>query len=144
VTIPARSTEAARTKPERQSPVAALFVAVGLVAAPIVRPTAAFSPDGSSATPSMSQPHRRLSTSLGSVIQTSVTSPAGIALQLVMLAGLVALLRVDWARILTSRQTNGAPHGTTNSLPIQGRCSERRHRSLKRWRPAAAPPSASS
>lgn len=37
---------------------------------------------------------------LGEIVGDSLTSPLGIALQLVMLAGLVLLVRLDWARIL--------------------------------------------
>ena len=37
--------------------------------------------------------------SLGSIVQGSLTSLKSIALQVLSLAGLVALLRVDWARI---------------------------------------------
>ncbi len=40
---------------------------------------------------------------LGQVIGDSLTSPLGIALQILMLAGLVALLRLDWRRILEPR-----------------------------------------
>jgi hypothetical protein len=34
------------------------------------------------------------------VISDSLTSPLGIALQVAMLAALVALLRVDWAAVI--------------------------------------------
>ena len=40
---------------------------------------------------------------LGGVLTRGLTSPIGIALQLVMLAALVALLRVDWGRVLEQR-----------------------------------------
>ena len=42
--------------------------------------------------------------SLGSVFQKAFTSPLGIALQVIMLAGLVALVRVDWAKVLNRRR----------------------------------------
>ena len=38
---------------------------------------------------------------LGATFRDALTSPLGIALQVVMLAGLVALAKVDWTRILT-------------------------------------------
>jgi hypothetical protein len=38
--------------------------------------------------------------SLGDVFEDSLTSPLGLTLQLAMLAALVALLRVDWTRVL--------------------------------------------
>ena len=40
---------------------------------------------------------------LGTILQSGFTSPPGITLQLLMLAGLVALVRIDWTRILTHR-----------------------------------------
>jgi hypothetical protein len=46
--------------------------------------------------------------SLGSVITDSIKSPLGIGLQVAMLAGLVALVRVDWAAVIAKRR-----HGTT-------------------------------
>lgn len=36
-------------------------------------------------------------TSLGDVFRSSLTSPWGIAIQLLLLAGLVAMLKIDWA-----------------------------------------------
>lgn len=39
-------------------------------------------------------------TSLGDVFRESLTSPLGIALQVVMLAALVALAKVDWTKVL--------------------------------------------
>lgn len=52
--------------------------------------------------------------SLGSIIKNSFTSPAGIALQVAMLAGLVALIRVDWAKLLTRKHTHPGPDGENN------------------------------
>lgn len=37
-------------------------------------------------------------TSLGDIFRESLTSPWGIAIQLVLLAGLVALVKIDWTR----------------------------------------------
>ncbi|MEO5494703.1 MAG: hypothetical protein ABIR08_11850 [Sphingomonas sp.] len=42
--------------------------------------------------------HRLRETSLGDVFRRNLTSPWGIALQLVMLGGLVALSQIDWER----------------------------------------------
>lgn len=39
-------------------------------------------------------------TSLGDIFRESLTSPLGIALQVLLLAALVALAKVDWARVL--------------------------------------------
>jgi hypothetical protein len=38
-------------------------------------------------------------TSLGEVFRQSLSSPWGIAINLVLLGGLVAMLKIDWARI---------------------------------------------
>jgi len=38
-------------------------------------------------------------TSLGDTVRASLTSPIGIAVQLVMLAGLIAFARIDWTRV---------------------------------------------
>ena len=48
--------------------------------------------------------------SLGDVVADSLSSPGGIALQVAMLVALVALVRVDWARVLAGR--SGDAHGT--------------------------------
>ena len=45
--------------------------------------------------------------SLGDVFEDSLTSPAGIGLQIVMLAALVVLLRVDWTRVLLHHTQGG-------------------------------------
>jgi len=39
-------------------------------------------------------------TSMGEAFRDMLTSPLGIAVQMVMLAGLVALARIDWAKLL--------------------------------------------
>ncbi len=51
-------------------------------------------------------PHSRIAAkhSLGSILQSACTSPRGIRLQLLMLAGLVALPGLGWTRILTRRR----------------------------------------
>jgi hypothetical protein len=81
-------------------PSAQLFVAAGLVDAPILPLTAAFFAGrlvSYSIYVAAASAARR---SLGSIITDAFTSPAGIALQIVMLGGLVALMRVDWVRLL--------------------------------------------
>jgi uncharacterized membrane protein YdjX (TVP38/TMEM64 family) len=40
---------------------------------------------------------------LGQTFRDALTSPLGIGLQVVMLAGLVALARIDWAKLLAKR-----------------------------------------
>jgi hypothetical protein len=44
--------------------------------------------------------------SFGGAVLDGITSPIGIAIQLVALAALVALLRLDWTRILPPRPTD--------------------------------------
>jgi uncharacterized membrane protein YdjX (TVP38/TMEM64 family) len=44
--------------------------------------------------------HTIRATSLGEVLRSSLTSPWGIALQVAMLAGIVALTRIDWRKRL--------------------------------------------
>ncbi|MGA9857974.1 MAG: hypothetical protein WBQ18_08925 [Solirubrobacteraceae bacterium] len=92
-------------------PSAQLFVAAGLVDAPILPLTAAFFAGrlvSYSIYVGAASAARR---GLGSIITDAFTSPAGIALQLVMLGGLVALMRVDWVRLLKRRRdhTGSAP-----------------------------------
>ena len=45
--------------------------------------------------------------SLGSTFGKAFVSPWGIALQVAMLAGLVLLLRVDWAKLIARRAHRG-------------------------------------
>lgn len=40
---------------------------------------------------------------LGDAFEQAISSPVGIALQVVMLAGLVALARIDWAKVLAKK-----------------------------------------
>jgi hypothetical protein len=84
-------------------PSAQLFLAAGLLTVPLVPLTAVFfagrlvSYSIYVAAGSLAQ-H-----SLGGVLSNALGSPVGIALQLVMLAALVALYRVDWERMLARR-----------------------------------------
>ena len=56
--------------------------------------------------------------SLGTILKGAITSPLGIALQLLMLGGLVALVRIDWTRILTRRSGDSDPKaGRGNTTP---------------------------
>jgi membrane protein YqaA with SNARE-associated domain len=88
-------------------PSAQLFVAAGLVAAPLVPLTAAFFTGRLVSYSIYVGAASAAKHSLGSILRDSFTSPAGIAVQVVMLVGLVALLRVDWARILTRGRPTG-------------------------------------
>ncbi len=84
-------------------PSAQLFIAAGLVNVRLIPLTAAFFTGrlvsyslyvGAAAT---------AEASLGQVVSDSLTSPMGIALQAMMLIGLVALVRIDWSKALARR-----------------------------------------
>lgn len=85
-------------------PSAQLFIAAGLVAVPIVPLTAAFFAGRLVSYSLYVTAASALKHSLGSIITGAFTSPLGIALQIVMLAGLVALMRIDWAKRLSARR----------------------------------------
>jgi membrane protein YqaA with SNARE-associated domain len=85
-------------------PSAQLFVAAGLLAAPLVPLTAAFFAGRLVSYSLYVTAASAAKHSLGSVVTGSLTSPIGIAIQVAMLIGLVALVRLDWAAILTARQ----------------------------------------
>ena len=81
-------------------PSAQLFAAVGLAGVPIGAFTLAFF-SGRLVSYSIyaGSAHLIEEMTLGDAFRESLTSPLGIALQLVMLAGLVALARIDWEKV---------------------------------------------
>jgi len=84
-------------------PSAQLFVAAGLLTVPLLPLTAAFF-SGRLVSYSIYVSGASLAEkNLGDTFTDSLTSPVGLALQVVMLVLLVALLRVDWARLLSGR-----------------------------------------
>jgi len=89
-------------------PSAQLFIAAGLLDAPLVPLTAAFFAGRLVSYSIYVAAASAAKHSLGSIVQGSFTSPVGIGLQVLMLVGVVALLRVDWARILTGRRGSAA------------------------------------
>jgi hypothetical protein len=91
-------------------PSAQLFVAAGLVAAPLVPLTAAFFAGRLVSYSLYVTAASAAEHSLGSIVTNSLTSPIGITVQVVMLAGIVALVRMDWADLL-SRQRAGPEYG---------------------------------
>ena len=82
-------------------PSAQLFVAAGLLGAPLVHLTAAFFAGRLVSYSIYVTAASAAKHSFGSILKATFTSPLGIALQVLMLAALVALLRVDWARALS-------------------------------------------
>ena len=84
-------------------PSAQLFVAAGLVAAPLLPLTLAFFAGRLVSYSVYVAAASAAKHSFGSIVGRSFTSPLGVALQLLMLAALVVLLRVDWGRVLSRR-----------------------------------------
>ena len=121
-------------------PSAQLFVAAGLVDAPLVPLTAAFFAGRLVSYTIYVTAASAAKQSLGSIVQSSFTSPFGIALQLLMLAGLIALLRIDWARILTGRR---GPHDRERQAREPARQVSRNARPHARHAHARTPPAPS-
>jgi hypothetical protein len=81
-------------------PSAQLFIAAGLLGAPLVPLTAAFFTGRLVSYSLYVGAASAAGASLEALADDALGSPLGIALQLLMLAGLVALVRVDWGRLL--------------------------------------------
>lgn len=81
-------------------PSAQLFAAVGLAGIPIAAFTAAFFA-GRLVSYSIYAGSAQLivQSSLGDVFRESLSSPLGIAMQVILLIGLVLLVRIDWERL---------------------------------------------
>lgn len=88
-------------------PSAQLFVAAGLVGAPLIPVTAVFFAGRLVSYTIYVSAASAARHSLGSILESSFRSPLGIAIQVLMLAGLLLLLRLDWARLLTRGMTRG-------------------------------------
>lgn len=101
-------------------PSSQLFIGAGLVAVPIVPLTAAFFTGRLISYSIYVTAASAVKHSLGSTIMSAFTSPLGIALQVVMLAALVALMRIDWAKLLT-RRTERPAHGQPSDSPAGAR-----------------------
>ena len=89
-------------------PSAQLFIAAGVTGMALVPLTAAFFAGRIVSYSIYVGAASAVSKSLGSTLLDALRSPWGIALQVVMLAGLVALVRIDWARVLRHRATRRA------------------------------------
>ncbi|MDF7775760.1 hypothetical protein P1X14_10925 [Sphingomonas sp. AOB5] len=82
-----------------------LFMAVGLARIPLLSFTAAFFLGRTVSYTIYAFGARTLKQSdMGDIFAEGFTSPWGIALQIVMLAGLVALTRIDWAKRLGTKK----------------------------------------
>jgi membrane protein YqaA with SNARE-associated domain len=85
-------------------PSAQLFVAAGLLTVPLLPLTAAFFA-GRLVSYSLYVTGASLAReSVGSILSRPFASPVGIAVQVLMLAGLVALVRIDWVTVLRRRR----------------------------------------
>ena len=89
-------------------PSAQLFVAAGLLTVPLIPLTAAFFAGRLVSYSLYVGAASAAKESFGSILGEAFSSPLGIALQVAMLAGLVLLLRFDWAERLGHR-----PNGET-------------------------------
>jgi membrane protein YqaA with SNARE-associated domain len=85
-------------------PSAQLFVAAGLLSVPLVPLTAAFFAGRLVSYSLYVGAASAAQEGLGSVMTDAFASPLGVALQILMLVGLLALVRVDWTRVLTRRR----------------------------------------
>jgi hypothetical protein len=101
-------------------PSAQLFVAAGLLAVPLLPLTVAFF-SGRLVSYSLYVGGATLAADrLGDTFADVFTSPLGIAAQVAMLAGLVALVRVDWQRRLGGRLSPVARAGASRSVRRRG------------------------
>jgi hypothetical protein len=91
-------------------PSAQLFVAAGLLRARLLPLTAAFFSGRLVSYSIYVGAASAASPSLGTIVRDSLSSPLGVSLQLLMLAGLALLLRVDWRRLAGSDRS-GHRHG---------------------------------
>ena len=98
-------------------PSAQLFVAAGLLTVPLLPLTAAFFAGRLVSYSIYVAAASAAKDSLGDVLADAIGSPLGIALQVIMLGGLVLLVRVDWAKHLPRRgsspdASSGRPAGS--------------------------------
>lgn len=89
-------------------PSAQLFIAAGVLSVPLLGLTAAFFAGRLVSYSIYVGAAGAARHSFGSVLTNGLTSPAGIALQVLMLAALVAIVRIDWAKLLARRSARDA------------------------------------
>ena len=105
-------------------PSAQLFVAAGMLTVPLVPLTAAFFAGRIVSYTIYVTAASAAASSLGGVFHKAIASPLGIALQLAMLALLVALYRIDWGRIVERRSSGTSSANTTASMAPAANASE--------------------
>jgi len=108
-------------------PSAQLFIAAGLLTVPLVPLTAAFFAGRLVSYSLYVAGASAAKDSLGEVLEDAIGSPIGIAVQIVLLGGLVLLLRVDWA----ARLNRGSAHRVTSTERPSGSCSNSSCRSAR-------------
>ena len=101
-------------------PSAQLFVAAGLLTVPLIPLTAAFFAGRLVSYTLYVAAASAAKDSLGDVVGDAIGSPVGIALQAAMLAGLVALLRIDWAKLLARTSPYGVRGPCATTAPHAG------------------------
>lgn len=89
-----------------------LFVAAGLMELPVARLTAAFFAGRLVSYSIYLTVAGLVEESAGDVVGRALSSPVGIAVQLLFLGALVALVRLDWSRLLSRR---GRPDPSASS-----------------------------
>ncbi len=107
-------------------PSAQLFVAAGLLEVRLVPLTAAFFAGRLVSYSLYVGAATAAGDSLGGIIGHSLTSPLGIAVQLAMIAGLVALVRIDWRVVLDRRRAGDQEPGVGLGVTTTGQAAARR------------------
>ena len=92
-------------------PSAQLFIAAGITGVRLVPLTAAFFSGRLVSYSIYIGAANAAQDSLGPILTDSLRSPLSIALQVAMLAGVVALVRVDWAQMLGRRAARATKRG---------------------------------
>ena len=105
-------------------PAGQLFVAAGLLTVPLVPVTIAFFLGRLVTYSIYVGAASAAAASLGDVFQKTVASPLGIALQILLLGGVVALYKVDWTRVLGRRNSGTSSDATTASIAPAANASE--------------------
>ena len=112
-------------------PSAQLFVAAGLLTVPIVPLTVAFFAGRLVSYTLYVTAASAAKDSLGEVLGDAIGSPLGIGLQVLMLAGLVVLVRLDWAKLLArtsgSRLRTPDPTGARAPTTVQNEAARLGH-----------------
>lgn len=100
-------------------PSAQLFIAAGLLEVRLVPLTVAFFAGRLVSYSLYVGAATTAEANFGAVVKDSLTSPVGIALQVLMLAGIVLLVRYDWAGLLARRaaRRRGSPPPSLPSRP---------------------------